>query len=95
MSKLFNIEVAYALPHKQWLIKVLVEEGCTIQAAIMQSGILALLPEMNLESQAVGIFGKKRLLSDLVEDGDRIEIYRPLLIDPKDARRAKAKKKLA
>jgi putative ubiquitin-RnfH superfamily antitoxin RatB of RatAB toxin-antitoxin module len=90
MSKLLSIEVAYALPDRQWLLKVEVEPGTTIESAITQSGIRELVPGIKIQN--VGVFGKRRLLSDVVVEGDRIEIYRPLLIDPKEARRAKAKK---
>ena len=89
MNKLFTVEVAYAMPDKQCILKVEVEPGTTIEMAIKRSGILSQFPGMNFES--VGIFGKRKSLSDLVHDGDRIEIYRSLKIDPKDARRAKAK----
>lgn len=86
------IEVAYAEPHKQSILKVEVEKGSTVQTAINQSGILTLFPQINLAKQKVGIFSKTCELSDAVQQGDRIEIYRPLTIDPKEARRAKAKK---
>jgi putative ubiquitin-RnfH superfamily antitoxin RatB of RatAB toxin-antitoxin module len=92
MKKRINIEVAYALLDQQWLLAVEVEEGSTIEAAILQSGILQQAPAINLRRQTVGVFSKRKQLSDVVEDGDRIEIYRPLVIDPKEARRAKAKK---
>jgi len=87
------IEIVYASPTRQSLLKVMVEPGCTIEEAIKQSGILQTFPEINLERNKVGIFSKPKLLSDTVQAGDRIEIYRPLIIDPKEARRAKAKKK--
>ena len=87
-----KIEVAYARPDKQIILTVEVEEQSTIETAIQRSGILTAFPEINLAKQSVGVFSKPRSLSDLVEEGDRIEIYRPLIIDPKEARRAKAKK---
>lgn len=92
MNKL-RIEVVYARPDSQRIIALEVEAGTTIQAAIEQSDIMSVFPEIDLAHQAVGVFSKPRKLSDLVKNGDRIEIYRPLTIDPKDARRAKAKKK--
>jgi putative ubiquitin-RnfH superfamily antitoxin RatB of RatAB toxin-antitoxin module len=88
--KQFVIEVAYALPDQQTLIAVTVEAGCTIEAAIDRSGILERHPEINLSQQKIGIFSKVRQLSDVVNEGDRIEIYRGLTIDPKDARRQRA-----
>lgn len=88
-----KIEVAYAAPQDQRIFTVEIEVGSTIQAAIQRSGILAIYPEIDLTKQKVGIFSKSRQLSDLVNDDERIEIYRPLIIDPKEARRAKAKRK--
>lgn len=87
-----NIEVAYATPERQEVKAISVLVGTSIQAAIEQSGILASFPEIDLSKQSVGVFSKRRELSDLVHEGDRIEIYRPLTIDPKEARRAKAKR---
>lgn len=85
------IEVAYATPEKQSIIKIAVSAGCTVQTAINQSGILTIFPEIDLTQQKVGIFSKACALTDVVRKGDRIEIYRPLTIEPKEARRAKAK----
>lgn len=87
-----NIEVAYATPERQEIKALTVPAGTSIQAAIQQSGILASFPEIDLTKQSVGVFSKKRELTDIVHEGERIEIYRPLTIDPKEARRAKAKK---
>jgi putative ubiquitin-RnfH superfamily antitoxin RatB of RatAB toxin-antitoxin module len=92
MSKHIRVEVAYALPERQEIISVDVPEGCSVGEAIKISGILQRFPEINLDKQGVGVFSKKRLLTDVLAAGERVEIYRPLLIDPKDARRAKAKK---
>lgn len=88
-----EIEVAYATPLKQVIIALTVPAGSTILAAIRLSGILQQFPEIDLACQPVGVFSKKRALTDVLQAGDRIEIYRPLTIDPKEARRAKAKKK--
>lgn len=87
------IEVAYATPEKQKIINLTVPVNTTILQAIRQSGILEHFPEIDLTRQNVGVFSKKRTLTDIVQAGERIEIYRPLTIDPKEARRAKAKKK--
>ncbi len=84
------VEVAYALPQEQKIISLQVEEGCSIETAIDRSGILLLFPEIDLSKQKVGIFSKLKKLSEIVHEGDRIEIYRPLLIDPKEARRKRA-----
>ena len=91
MNKI-DIEVAYAKAGSQKVIRLTVAPGTTVASAIQQSGILTLYPEIDLARQKVGVFSKSRELADLVAAGDRIEIYRPLIIDPKEARRAKARK---
>lgn len=93
LTNWLDVEVVYALPERQMLLKVQVAEGATIADVIQSSGILTHFPEINLMQQKVGIFGKVREQTDAVSAGDRVEIYRPLTIDPKEARRAKAKKK--
>lgn len=87
---LINVEVAYATAAKQRIIKVKIEKGASIEKVIDCSGILEIFPEIDLTQQKVGIFSKSKKLTDLVQEGDRIEIYRPLIIDPKEARRARA-----
>lgn len=88
-----KIEVAYAEKGNQRIIAFEVEEGSTIEKAIDCSGILDIFPEIDLMKQKVGIFSQSKKLTDIVQSGDRIEIYRPLLIDPKEARRKRIKKK--
>jgi putative ubiquitin-RnfH superfamily antitoxin RatB of RatAB toxin-antitoxin module len=88
---LLRIEVVFAHPEKQHVLPLEVKEGTTVKAAIMQSGVLMRFPEMLATEYQVGVFSKIRKLEDEVEEGDRIEIYRPLVIDPKVARRARAK----
>lgn len=88
----FNIEVTYALPEKQFLLSVKVEEGTTIEGAILASGILALRDDIDLKKNKVGIYSRPAKLTDLVQDGERIEIYRPLIADPKELRRKRAEK---
>lgn len=90
-SNKIKVEVAYAAPDRQCILVVELEQGSTIEAAIKGSTILSEFPEINLEKQKIGVFGKLRQLDEVVNDGDRVEIYRPLVIDPKEARRAKAK----
>ena len=92
-NNLIHIEVVYATPAEQCLLALTVPVGTSIQSAIATSGILQKFPELELSSLRVGIFSKPRELADIVKEGDRIEIYRRLLIDPKEARRIKAKKK--
>lgn len=93
VSHKIRVEVAYARPDRQEIIAIEVESGCSIQRAIEQSGILQRFPEIDLQCQSVGIFSKRRELTDILQAGDRVEIYRPLTIDPMEARRAKAKMK--
>jgi uncharacterized protein len=91
--ELIAIEVAYATPAAQTLLSLHVPVGTTIETAIYRSGILEQHPDIDLNTQKVGIFSKSRPLSSIVKAGDRIEIYRPLTIDPKEARRKRARKK--
>ncbi len=92
---MINIEIAYAKPEKQTLIAISVSENCIVKNAILQSGILTQFPEIDLEIVKVGIFSTPCTLEKIVENGDRIEIYRPLQTDPKEARRQRATKKIA
>ncbi|MDY4595234.1 MAG: RnfH family protein [[Pasteurella] aerogenes] len=87
---LIKIEIAYALPQRYFLKKMAVEEGTMIQAAILKSGILQQFTEIDLRENKVGIFSRPAKLTDQLRDGDRIEIYRPLLADPKEIRRKRA-----
>ena len=85
-----NVEVAYAMPEKQIIRAVNVDAGTTIGAAIVQSGIMMDFPDLELEDAKVGIFGKAAVMTTLLSDGDRVEIYRPLIADPKEVRRKRA-----
>ncbi len=87
---LIQVEVVYALPHQQTVLSLKVAAQDNVQQVIEQSGILQQYPELSLESNAVGIFGRQVKLTQEVSEGDRIEIYRPLLADPKDIRRRRA-----
>ncbi|MDP1772042.1 MAG: RnfH family protein [Methylobacter sp.] len=87
-----NVEVAYAKPEQQVIVTVAMEEGATVEAAIESSGLLELFPEIAMSELKVGIFGVACKLDQLVREGDRIEIYRPLVHDPKEARRQRALK---
>ncbi len=89
-SQKITVEVAYATPEVQRIIVIQVDEGCAIEDAIQCSGILELFPEIDLTKQKVGIFGKKKALMDTLQQHDRIEIYRPLIMDPKEARKKRA-----
>jgi uncharacterized protein len=82
-----RIEVIYALPGKQVLIPLEVEEGTTARQAIERSGVLRQCPEIDLARAAVGVFGKVVSFKTSLKDGDRVEIYRSLISDPKEMRR--------
>jgi hypothetical protein len=77
-----NVGVAYASSKKQVWLKLEVPEGSTVRDVIAQSGLLKQFPEIDLDTQKVGIFGKLTKLDAVVEDGSRIEIYRPITADP-------------
>ena len=83
-----QVEVIYARPDVQKPIEVLVPKGATVRAAIERSRIGETYPEIDLAVNKVGIFGELCSLDDTLQAHDRVEIYRPLLIDPKEARRA-------
>ena len=84
------IEVAYALPKKQLIIPIKVKLGTTAQEAIQLSGIIKKFPEIDLSVNQIGIFGKLTQLDHVMRERDRIEIYRPLIADPKEIRRQRA-----
>ncbi len=86
-----KVEVAYALPEQQVILVVEVPKTCTIEEAILICGILEQFPDIDLAKNKVGIFSKLCLLDTPLRAGDRVEIYRPLLIDPKEIRRQRAK----
>ena len=86
-----KVTVAYATPEKQVELPVELEVGATVEEAIQASGVLQLFAEIDLAELSVGIFSKRAKLSDNLRDGDRVEIYRPLQVDPKEARRLRAK----
>lgn len=90
MKKTITIEVAYAKPDKQSLITLHVLEASTVQEAILHSGILEEFPEIDLTQNKVGIFSKITPLDTVLKHKDRIEIYRSLIADPKEARRIRA-----
>jgi len=87
-----RVEVAYARPAVQVLLEVDVADGATVEEAIRKSGIIERFPEIDLASQKVGVFSKVAPLSQALREWDRVEIYRPLIADPKAARRERAQK---
>lgn len=91
-----KIAIAYAVPGRQVLMSHDVPEGTTIQAAIESSGILEQLPQVDLQKNKVGIYGKAKPLDTVLAAGDRIEIYFPVTVDPKSLpKRKPAEKKAA
>jgi putative ubiquitin-RnfH superfamily antitoxin RatB of RatAB toxin-antitoxin module len=85
-----GIEVAYAQPDEQAIFPLEAGKGLTVQEAIARSGILERFPEIDLAVNKIGVFGKIVRLDHVLEPGDRVEIYRPLIADPKEARRRRA-----
>lgn len=85
-----NVEVVYALPGVQALVRVQAAEGATVEAVIRDSGVLEAFPEIDLTKNKVGIFSKLVKLDETVRDKDRVEIYRSLIADPKEVRRKRA-----
>jgi hypothetical protein len=93
MADAIHIQVCYATPQAQVLRDLKVAVGTTLRQAIEQSGIVQEFPEIDLATNRVGIFGKVKTLDAALREQDRIEIYRPLIADAKDARRRRAAKK--
>jgi len=87
-----NIEVVYGSPDKQILLSLSMAQGCTVEQAIIESGMLGLFNGIDLSINKVGIWNKVVKLAVVLEDSDRIEIYRPLLADPKEVRKRRAEK---
>jgi putative ubiquitin-RnfH superfamily antitoxin RatB of RatAB toxin-antitoxin module len=85
-----HVEVVYALPQAQMLVPLTVSEGTTLEEAVKLSGILEKFPEIDLPNSKVGIWNKVSELSAVLREKDRVEIYRPLIADPKEVRRKRA-----
>ncbi len=90
---MLEVEVAYALPDRQFLKRVRLPEGSTVRAAIEASGVLQAFPVIDLESAPVGIFSRRTTLDTVLSSSDRVEIYRPLIVSPGEARRERAGQK--
>lgn len=91
MVEFINVEVSYALPDRQELVKLRIAEGTTVRDAIEASGIAAKYPDIELEGRnKVGVFAKLTRLDTVLRDRDRVEIYRPLIADPKAVRKKRA-----
>ncbi len=85
-----TVEVAYAKPDEQLILKLEVAAGTTLQQAIDKSGILDRFPEIDPAGLKLGVFGKLKKPDQVLRDGDRVEIYRPLIADPKQVRKERA-----
>ena len=87
---MLTIEVAYVGPQGQWLVELKLAEGSTAAQAIAASGLQQTVPGLAVDDEHVGIHSRRATLATVLADGDRVEIYRPLLLDPKEARRRRA-----
>jgi len=89
-----SVEVVYALPEKQKLLKIIVPAGTTVREAAVRSAMDSYFPEIDLAACPLGLFGKSVVKPEerVLDDGDRVEIYRPLIADPKEVRKQRAAK---
>lgn len=85
-----RVEVAYARPDVQVVIPIEINADATVEEAIRHSGVLESFPEIDLAVNKIGVFGKLVKAGGGLRPGDRVEIYRPLIADPKEARRKRA-----
>lgn len=90
-----SVEIVYALPDEQALEQLTVPDDSTVGAVIERSGLLERFPEIDLTTNKVGVFGKLADLDTRLREGDRVEIYRPLIADPKEARKRRAAERKA
>lgn len=91
VAETINVEVVYALPERQELIRLRLHEGATVQQAIESSGLLQKYPDLDPgKTNKIGVFAKLTKLDAELRDRDRVEIYRPLIADPKEVRRKRA-----
>ncbi len=90
MSEMLSIEVIYALPTKQQLVALQLPQGSTVRQAIDASGLLQKYPEIDLAKNRFGVFAKLSKPDAILRDHDRVEIYRPLIADPKEVRKQRA-----
>ncbi len=90
MADMLSIEVAYALPQKQELVQLDLPAGSTVLRAIEASGLVQKYPEIDLAKNKVGVYGKLAKLDAALRNRDRVEIYRPLIADPKEVRKKRA-----
>ncbi len=89
-TEMIEVEVAYALPERQTLLRLKVPIGTTAEQAVRRSGVLEHYPELDLSASKLGIFAKVVPPQRELREGDRVEIYRPLIADPKAVRQKRA-----
>ena len=89
-DEIFTVEVVYALAQRQEVQRVKLPAGSTLQQALEASGLLAKYPEIDLKKNKFGVFAKLSKLDTVLRDRDRVEIYRPLIADPKEVRKQRA-----
>ena len=90
MAEMISIEVVYAIPQKQEIFSLNVPEGSTVRQAIEACGVLEKYPEIDLAKNKLGVFAKLTKADTLLRNRDRVEIYRPLIADPKEVRKQRA-----
>jgi putative ubiquitin-RnfH superfamily antitoxin RatB of RatAB toxin-antitoxin module len=90
MAEMLKVEVCYALPEKQEMVSVSLPEGATLQQALEASGLLGKYPEIDIKKNKFGIYAKLSKLDTPLRDRDRVEVYRPLIADPKEVRKQRA-----
>lgn len=90
MTEMINIEVCYPLPEKQELVRLKLPLGASLLKALEASNLLQKHPEIDLKKNKFGVFAKLSKLDSVLRDGDRVEIYRPLIADPKEVRKQRA-----
>ena len=86
-----SVEVVLAMPERQELVALEIPEGATLADAIAASGLPEMFEDFEVDPSMVGIFSEKASLDQVLRDGDRVEIYRPLIVDPKEVRRQRAR----
>lgn len=90
-SHRINVQVCYVLPDHSYIADLWMPAGATLAQAVRESGVMQRYPAIDLATQKLGIFGKVKSADEVLRDGDRVEIYRPLQADPKESRRRRAK----
>lgn len=90
MAEMISVEVVYAIPQKQEIFSLNVPQGSTVRQAIEACGVLEKYPEIDLAKNKLGVFAKLTKADTLLRNRDRVEIYRPLIADPKEVRKQRA-----